>query len=409
VLRRRIVNGWRLLWLDARVPRPGDLIVRCILIASVLACALVSPALAQDTQEFRRINLNDGRELLGIVMESTATGMKLRVPQGTVTVGYDKLSDMANIEMGDWMAQPAARFAVAPASVLDEEVRALASDVDAWLPQAAGVVPRTAIVGAADWTSAVGAPALSDCGGDIECLRGLLKDMQIDYLLVPTVKPGPPNRLSIVGVVASTGQLLGTAQVALFMDEVDRTRADTHRSGEPVARAVFDALGFAPDVDVKAAVGAIFPAPEPAVAEVEPEPDPQPSTKPAKKPSKKPRPTAGGTPNRGVSVALGFAPVPGLSSAYLKDGPGFLVSLVGTVGASWGTIYGVGTVARSEDAFWAPNILLPYAINVVFNQITSAVGWRRLYAGQKTAIRLPTPTVVPHPDGGAVLTLAGRF
>jgi hypothetical protein len=373
---------------------------RCLF--ALFSTALLATPAAAEEQEFRRMNLNDGRELMGIVLESTATGMKLRVPQGTVVVGYEKLSDMATIDMGAWMAQPAARIAVAPAAVLDEEVRSLANDTDQWLPKAVGVVPRAAVIGPADWGSSLGAQKaeLALCSGDVECLRGLLVGMEVDYLIVPTLKPGPPNRLSLLGVVASTGVMLGTAEVALTSTAAEPGRVDMQHSGEPAARALFDALGFAPDVDIKAAVAAVFPPPAVAAAAT-----------PAATPAAAPTVATASTrpaPSRAVSIALGFAPVPGLASAYLRDGPGFVVSLVGTVGASWGTIYGVGTVARTADAFWAPNILVPYAINVVFNQVATAIGWRRLYAG-RTAAHIPTPTAMPLADGGFSLGVAGRF
>lgn len=382
--------------------------LRRSLLLLLLSCAITPSAQAQEGQEFRRLHLNDGRDLLGIVLESTATGMRIRVPQGTVDVGYDKLSDMATIDMALWMAQPAARVAVAPSAVLDEEVRPLADDVDDWLARAAAVVPRTAIVDQGAWRQALGdrGPELTECRGDVQCLRGLLAAMQVDYLIVPTLKPGPPNRLSLIGVVASTGALLGTAQVTLVQPQGDPAHVDLQASGGPAAHAVFAALAFKPDVDVKAAVATIFPPPEP-VAAVDPAPAPDPVASPDPAPSDRVRP---GPPNRGVSVALGFAPVPGLSSAYLRDGPGFLVSLLGTVGASWGSIYGVGTAARSPEAFWAPNILIPYAINVVFNQITSAVGWQRLYGAKAahTSLRL-TPMVLPTAEGDVVLSVAAHF
>lgn len=165
--------------------------LRRSLVPLLLTSIFALPAQAQEAQEFRRMNLNDGRELLGIVLESTATGMKLRVPQGTVMVGYDKLSDMATIDMSAWMAQPAARVAVAPSAVLDEEVRALADDADSWLHQAIGVVPRAAVVGPTDWAEALGAQSaeLAACRGNIDCLRGLLVALEVDYLIVPTLKP----------------------------------------------------------------------------------------------------------------------------------------------------------------------------------------------------------------------------
>jgi hypothetical protein len=97
------------------------------------------------------------------------------------------------------------------------------------------------------------------------------------------------------------------------------------------------------------------------------------------------------------AVALGFVPVPGLASAYLRDLPGFAVSLVGTFGSSWAAVYAIGASARSAEAFWIPSILVPLVLNAAVNEICVAVGWKRLYApgGRRAALRLPMPAVSP--------------
>jgi len=103
------------------------------------------------------------------------------------------------------------------------------------------------------------------------------------------------------------------------------------------------------------------------------------------------------------------------------DKAGFAVSLAGTVATSWAAIYLIGRTARSEGAFWTPTVLVPYAINVAFNQISLAVHRRRARsAGAKAALAPPriTPAAAPllsidargrAAGGGAGFWLQGQF
>ena len=80
------------------------------------------------------------------------------------------------------------------------------------------------------------------------------------------------------------------------------------------------------------------------------------------------------------------------------------------------TVYALGSEVRYKQPLVASSILLPYAINVAFNQVATLVGWRRLY-GTASVARRPSATVAPvlSWDGrapratGAALTLGGRF
>ena len=131
----------------------------------------------------------------------------------------------------------------------------------------------------------------------------------------------------------------------------------------------------------------------------------------------------GPTPGLGAAIALGFVPVPGLNSAYLRDVPGFIVSLVGSVALGAVSVYALGANVRWKQPFAASAILVPYAIGVTFNQVSGAVGWNRLYGKKaQAAARLqiypegasisPVLTVeegTPATPTGAAFSLTGRF
>lgn len=231
--------------------------------------------------------------------------------------------------------------------------------------------------------------------------------------------------------MVSTGTTLGRGSAPL---------AGTRKELAPhMVRAAFSAIGIVPeaDVDQLAAVVDDGPAfakveapgaePEPvAVAEPEPEPEPEPVVDPepepavapepepvAADPEPKPDPLAdsgrmtvtrtrptrpAGAPSLGTAVALGFAPVPGLNSAYLRDMPGFIVSLVGSVALGALSVYTLGATVRWKQPFVASSILVPYAIGVTFNQVSGLVGWNRLYGKRAQAAGF-------RPNGAALVPL----
>jgi hypothetical protein len=64
------------------------------------------------------------------------------------------------------------------------------------------------------------------------------------------------------------------------------------------------------------------------------------------------------------------------------------------VGLSWLSVYGIGASARTAPSFWAPSILVPWAIAVGFNQVTTAVAWKRLERRAALAL-VPVVSVEP--------------
>ena len=407
-------------------------------LAVLLLLLLPSVVHAQDG-EFRSLKLSDGRTVIGEVVESTAEGMVMRVPQGTLLVRYEHLLEIGVIDSPD---APPLRIAVAPSAAPDSMVKE-AAQLDSWLHETVATLPNTAVTAPGAWADLLGDKGfqLLGCRGDLACLQPMAKAASAELLIVPRLTEGPA--LVLDGFVVQAGGPLGSGSAPL---------AGTRSELAPhMIRAAFSALGFTPeaDIDALAATVADGPAfatvspppgaeptpvvePEPVVAEPEPELEPEPvaqaepkSTFPSSGQMTVTRTAparAAGAPRLGTAVALGFVPVPGLNSAYLRDMPGFIISLVGSVALGAVAVYTLGSTVRWERPFVASSILVPYAIGVTFNQVSGLVGWNRLYGKKARAARLrwipqgaSVAPVLTAGDGeraratGAAFSLVGRF
>jgi|GEM_PF-1745130 len=408
--------------------------MRTLLFAAALLASV--PASAQE-REYRTLRLNDGRTLTAAVVASTADGMELELPQGLTKIGYAQLVDLGIISAPDYERQGPVTIAIAPAGAV-EGLEGIAAELDGWLDRAVGLVPATTVLRATAWQQQIGGgSSLAQCAGAPECLAGLAATAGADFVLIPSLTDVARPLLKLQGVVASTGAALGDGQAGLVVRSGGGERGlDASASSTSVAQAVFAGLDLRPAIDLQAAATAAFPppppvvaeaepapeppaeptvaeaepapepepaaepepAPEPAVAEAEPEPalepepvpepavaeaEPEPAPEPAvaeAESAPEPMPTRGkARPTLGRAMALGALPVPGISSAYLKDPAGFLASVASSVGAGWVTVWGVGRTARTVEGFWAPAVLAPYGINTAINEVAAAAGYQRLY------------------------------
>jgi hypothetical protein len=383
----------------------------------LLAMLLVIPGLAQ-AQEYRTIRLTDGRVLKVEVLESTASGMRIRTPQGRMMVDYSALAGMDDLAEMVFRGQEPMRIGLAPVSWSDASLDEVAWQVDPWLARAVKVVPEAMVLPSAAWGAAMGrSPAdLEACRADVDCMLGDGPVFGLDVLVVPRVEPGERPTLVLEGFVAGSRKLMGRASATLTV--VGGT-VDPGASGRAAARAVFAALGLQPDIDVDAAAALHLPAPgsagPPASVDASvPAPTVAPSAPSApvgtrvggavadaNTPDDSDEPDAdieaatgseplpvpagfGPRPTLRKALLLGAVPLPGLSSIYLQDPLGAIASIAGTVGLSWASIYGIGAGARSPGAFWGPSLLTPYAISTAFNEVSAVVGWQRLHKPRPT-------------------------
>ena len=385
---------------------------------AICASLLTVPgsALGQDDAA-RRIRLSDGRQYDGIVLQSTPEGMLLQVPQGRTLVPYGSLAEISTISMQDFLGQAPLRIGLSPITAGNAELEALARHLDDWTLTAARALPSTEVVAPPAWQAKLVGIELSVCRGDASCLRGLAEDLQLDYLLVPTLtgKLDAQLKLGLTGFVTKSGATVAADTISFSILDEER---DPRGTGSKLLEGVFTALGFQPttglgDVARDAfATRAMLPAPPPTpetepapVAEAEAAPEPVPETEgvaaTVEAPSRRPRTGL----SRGQTIALGFLPVPGLSSALHGDKVGFVVSLTGTIAASFATIYLIGATARTEAAFWTPTVLAPYAINVAFNQVSLLVRSRKVKA---RAPKKPVTGVQVAPTASPILSLDER-
>jgi hypothetical protein len=117
------------------------------------------------------------------------------------------------------------------------------------------------------------------------------------------------------------------------------------------------------------------------------------------------------------TIALGFAPVPGLNGAVNEDLPAFLTALLGGVGSTWAAVFAIGLKSRTPQEFAGPSLAAAYGLVVGWNQVSGLIGLavrRRggsaAKAGQGTTpVLLVAPAVSRDGAGGAVLLLHGRF
>ncbi|MCP4870824.1 MAG: hypothetical protein GY898_19140 [Proteobacteria bacterium] len=397
----------------------------------VLLLLPAAASAADESYEVRSIRLTDGRTLVAQVLESTAGGMRLRLPQGLTLVPYADLAEIGVVDASEYDTQAPLRIGIAPATPPAEQ---LAGGVDAMMGRAVGVMPDSSVVDADAWRAEIGADGdpLGDCAGDLGCLQPLARSLGADLVIIPQLVA---DRLSLMVVVPSSGEAVGIATAALSIAEGE---LNASASADNVIVALFTALSLEPEINLSEAIAEAFPAaaavaaadadsaPAPEVVAgagetADPDPETE-TTEPVA--AADPKPAATGRvmdPRRARSIGLGMLPVPGISSASLGDVPGFVIGLVGTIGLSWAAVYVTGRTARTADAFWAPTILLPYAINVAFNQITGAVSWKRV-GGQPAAsvsIRYRRPrvgaTVAPVLNGerpaptGASVLVVGTF
>ena len=180
-------------------------------IAFTALLAGVPDAGAQE-QEARRIRLNDGRQYDGLVLQSSAAGMLLQVPQGRALVPYQDLTEISTITMKDFLSQEPIRLGLAPITAGGKDLVNLAEHLDQWMNDAARTLPSTEVTTGAAWQNKIGVQ-LSACAGDPSCLRGLAEELNLHYLLVPTVTGHRDGRLKIglTGFVASTGATIAAA------------------------------------------------------------------------------------------------------------------------------------------------------------------------------------------------------
>lgn len=133
--------------------------------------ALATAAWADDVPQYRKIVTSDGRRFVGEVLSTESDGLRLRVPQGRTTIGFDLLLDMTPASERDYDAQTPWRvWLVAPVEVRAPIAASLAA------------VPAVRVLSSDDVRPEIAA-ALADCL-DTACAAEALKNAPFTWVIM---------------------------------------------------------------------------------------------------------------------------------------------------------------------------------------------------------------------------------
>jgi hypothetical protein len=287
---------------------------------TVALAVLVLLADRADAGEFRSFSMSDGRTFVAEVLETQSDGIRVRTPQGQLTVPFSLLDDMSASDAAAYDLQPAWRVVVAP------------GPRQALLVAAAGQMSGVAVI----------APPPSQIGDclptDVVCLSGTISGGWA-WVVVHD-----PTTLTLTSAV-STGE---TQHVA---------RAPT--DGDLPA-VLYTLLELTPPPVVRPPV-----APPPAVAVAPPAP-----LSPSPSPSPSPSVDDVWSPERVARASL--IPVPGLASLQQRDSARFGAALAVTLPVTALWIGATGSVAQSAPEHVALSVGGFYAVSVAVSQAMGA-------------------------------------
>lgn len=276
------------------------------LVALASAEALADPS-------YRALEIDDGRAFVAEVLATEAGGLRVRTPQGTLALPFDRLRDMKPTDASAWADQPAWSVQVAaPEGVRDDVIAALRG------------VPRVEV-----------RPVGETGGGlsDEAAARGALCALDVDCLF--DAWAGEPWQLVVVAMPEGDGlRLVGAVSTGAVLHRAVLGPADA------IAPVVPALLGLEP------------PASEPAtLAKVRPP--------------------------RAPGRAQAFTPVPGLPALRRGDHAGFLTAVGIAVPTTALWVGAVGRNAQSAPETVALSLAGFYVTTVVVNQLTSPARDRR--------------------------------
>jgi hypothetical protein len=331
--------------------------------------------MAQDKQ-YRELKLTDGRTIKAEVLETVATGLEMRVPQGKTLISFEILMDMVPIEAPEYRVQEPVRVYVhAPGN--EEKFAAVY-----------GAIEKLELAGESNLPPGV-VIALEGCEADFDCMSDALSGQPWMWLVTAT----PPTDDREAALIVR-GRTTGGQQIA-----IEETRTDTATDIWHAAHAVIGLIG---EGDVPKSVLSALGEDK---VDLQPEPAPDPEA------------GLGWTKARVYSSS--FFPVPGYTAARQGDTGGLAVGLtVGLLGtgatagilaatraADSGPIDGLdGRIDGGEAAEIAVfSAATYYALSVVLNQAT---GMRAYNRAKGASVGL---SVQPTRGGGASFGIGGRL
>jgi hypothetical protein len=330
-----------------------------------------------DDVQYRHLLLGDGREIEAIILKTDTTGFRVQVPQGEMTVGFDFLEDMRPSTKANYDAQP---YWTVLLAAPDERINGLVA--------AFKVVPHIRVVTLDTASSAGITPAavtkMAACNLEIDCLAEAAK--AAPWMWIVSAKQDGSN----LSFRARTNK--GTRFKSPIVASMIRSEA--------VVNAAWSALELTPSNGQKLAV--VTPPP---VDTKKPPTD-------VKKPTdgKKPadgKPAKPGSFDRDRTVAMSFAPVPGLPSLANGDATGFGLAIATVVPATVAWVGVVGKNTQSAPSFVGVSLAGFYAFTVVANQAFGLRGHDKISSTATTGERKAqwAMIVTPTEHGGGMLTV----
>lgn len=284
----------------------------------MITALLVASAFAQDApleRQYRRVQLVDGRILVGEVLDTRPEGLLIGTQQGEVSLSYELLVDMAPVDESVYAAQDPwlVLLAAKPDSAL---AKSLAS-----IPAVVVWTPGGTVGGADDRVDLTDTEqtALRGCAGAAGCMKGALGSTA-GWRWIVTQGGGEGESPDVLHGLVSTGDTTTTARV-------------TGPTDAALWTASHEVLGLVP------------PTTEAPFTLVEP------------------RARAGGSPS------LAFAPLPGLPALAAGDGGRFALALGVAIPATAAWVGVVGTHAETLPEHAALSAVGFYAITVLTNEL----------------------------------------
>lgn len=289
------------------------------LVALLLAA---SPAWAQSkAAQYRELHLADGRSVTAEILSTEATGLLLRIPQGTSLVSFEILRDMVPTDASAYEAQP--RWAVhvtAPPEHKEALLETLqhipALDVFDVAEPGAGINRAQAAKAAA-------------CGLDISCITGVFGETSWRWVVVglPTDQGLRLVSRLTTGTTGARIDLEDTSPETLWKTSHELLMLQMPSGGPPRALRT-------------------------------------------------PQPFVGGFDQQRV-IAMSFTPVPGLPSLKQGDPTGFAAALGIVVPTTALWVGAVGQNAQSVPETAALGVVGFYAATVIANQVTGLSSMKR--------------------------------
>lgn len=376
-----------------------------------------APAAAQ---EYRRVSIADGRQVVARIEGTTATGLNLAIPQGRLEVRFDQVVSLEEVTAGVYQAQEPWTVVVVPPLAQD---LARAPELAELLLVAAQDLPATTVT-TPDRLSRLDQAeraAFAACGSNASCLQGYLDLSGATAVVSAKVAGTDAAPEIVVGAIyrqaPRSRREVGLARPASGADYqgILRQAVETalHLQARPVALPPAQPTPaplppVQPPAEEPVADGTPLPpadppsdpAPLPAPPEQQPAPEP-PAADPAAAdpaaadPAPGQPPAARGGPSDATLRALAWVPLPGTPSLARKDWGGFAASMGVALPGSALMVGIAGQASFTREQLIATGVGSFYILTVAMNK---AIGLRGLDAGV---------AVQPRTDGGLVIGVQG--